>query len=503
MTKYLLFRFLRSVFSIVAVMAIVFTLIYSLIPMEYIFNQDTNLSKYTGDRKINYMYQNYERYGYISDFVTLTEYCATLPENTTSSLISACARASTTEGVANPQSFADFTEYYNDLGYEVAAFPISKSLYAFKIISPLTMMLSWFQNLIFIDHVNFVQDDTNPDLERSIYFGTDWSGVPALMGSGTYHKYLIYFDSKFPFIHQNIVTFNFGRSFPTYANVPIWDVITQPQGNDVYTTVTFPTGNVRETTVLEHTCVYKSTLGMLDLQDYTDHYASCLADKSLPSMLGISFIMGILALLLSYVVGIPFAILMARYKDKLLDKIGIGYVIFIIAVPAVVYIYSFSILGNSLFGLPLKFPPADNWTFYVLPIISLSLPGIAGIMMWLRRYLIDQSTSDYVKFARAKGLAENEIFVRHVLKNASIPFIHSIPSAIVGTLVGAIITETVYAVPGMGKMLTQAMNQYNNGMVLALTFIFTALSVFASFAGDLLITFVDPRISLAGTGGRK
>ena len=68
---------------------------------------------------------------------------------------------------------------------------------------------------------------------------------------------------------------------------------------------------------------------------------------------------------------------------------------------------------------------------------------------------------------------------------------------------GAIITETVYAVPGMGKMLTQAMNQYNNPMVVALTFIFTALSVFATFAGDILITFVDPRISLAGAGGRK
>lgn len=503
MTKYLLLRFLRSVLSIVAVMAIVFTLIYSLIPKEYIFNQDSNLSKYSGDRKVTYMYQNYERYGYVNDFVTLTEYCSTLPENTSSSLISACARASTTEGVENPASFAAFTEFYTSQGYEIGVYPISKSLYAYEVISPLTMMFSWFSKLVFIDHVGFVQDDNNTDLERKIYIGTDWNGVPALMGSGTYHKYLIYFDTHFPFIHQNIISFDFGRSFPSFANVPIQDVITQRQGNDVYTTLTFPTGTVRESTIVEHTCVYKPTLGLLDQQDFTDHYASCLSNKSLPSMLGMSFIMGMLALLLSYLIGIPLAILMARYKDKLIDKLGIGYIIFIIAVPAVVYIYSFSILGNSLFGLPLKFPPADNWTYYVLPIISLSLPGIAGIMMWLRRYLIDQSTADYVKFARAKGLAENEIFVRHVLKNASIPFIHSIPSAIVGTLVGAIITETVYAVPGMGKMLTQAMNQYNNPMVVALTFIFTALSVFATFAGDILITFVDPRISLAGAGGRK
>lgn len=501
MKKYLLFRTIRSIFSIIAVMAIVFTLIYSLIPMEYIFNRDSNLSKYSGDRKVGYMYQNYERYGYISDYVTITEWCGTQPDVTTNAQITACARASTTD-TPNPR-FAQFTEFYTSQGYAVETFPISKGLYAYNVISPITMMFSWFEKLIFIDHINFVQDANNPDLERKIYFGTDWNGVPAILGSGTYHKYLLYFDNRFPFIHQNFISFDFGRSFPTYANVPIGDVITQPQGNDVFTTVTFPTGNVRETTVLEHTCVYKPTLSTLDRQDFTDNYANCQSNKSLPSMLGISFIMGILALLLTYLIGIPIAILMARYKDKAIDKMGIGYVIFIIAVPSVVYIYTFSIIGNALFGLPLKFPPADDWTYYVLPIISLSLPGVAGIMMWLRRYLIDQSTADYVKFARAKGLAENEIFVRHVLKNASIPFIHSIPGAIVGTLVGAIITETVYAVPGMGKMLTQSINEYNNGMVIALTFIFTALSVFSVLAGDILITFIDPRISLAGAGGRK
>lgn len=501
MKKYLLFRFIRSIFSIIAVMAIVFTLIYSLIPMESIFNRDSNIAKYSGDRKVNYMYQNYERYGYVSEYVTLTEWCGTLPGNDTAAEILACANPGT-EASPNP-TLQQFTDVHTELGYVVEVYPISKQLYAYKIVPPVQMMFGWFGDLIFIDHVNFIQDENNPDLERTIYFGTDWTGVPALMGSGTYHKYLIYFDTRFPFIHQNIVSFNFGRSFPTYANVPIIDVITQRQGNDVFSTITFPTGNVRESTVMDHTCVYKANLSSLDRNDFVDNYANCLSNKSLPSMLGISFIMGIFALLITYLVGIPIAILMARHKDKIPDKIGIGYVIFIIAVPAVVYIYTFSIIGNALFGLPLKFPPAENWTYYVLPIISLSLPGIAGIMMWLRRYLIDQSTSDYVKFARAKGLAENEIFVRHVLKNASIPFIHSIPGAIVGTLVGAIITETVYAVPGMGKMLTQSINEYNNGMVIALTFIFTALSVFSVLAGDILITWVDPRISLAGAGGRK
>jgi oligopeptide transport system permease protein len=72
--------------------------------------------------------------------------------------------------------------------------------------------------------------------------------------------------------------------------------------------------------------------------------------------------------------------------------------------------------------------------------------------------------------------------------------------SIVGTLTGAIITERVYAVPGMGKMLTSSINAFDNSLIVALTFIFTALSVLALLLGDILITFVDPRISLLKVG---
>jgi oligopeptide transport system permease protein len=124
-------------------------------------------------------------------------------------------------------------------------------------------------------------------------------------------------------------------------------------------------------------------------------------------------------------------------------------------------------------------------------------------MMWIRRFMIDQTSSDYVKFARSKGLTETEIFSKHILRNAIIPIVHGIPMSIVGTLTGAIITERVYAVPGMGKMLTSSINAFDNSLIVALTFIFTALSVLALLLGDILITFVDPRISFVESGGRK
>jgi len=123
-------------------------------------------------------------------------------------------------------------------------------------------------------------------------------------------------------------------------------------------------------------------------------------------------------------------------------------------------------------------------------------------MKWLRRYMIDQMNSDYVKFARAGGLSEGEIFTKHVLKNAIIPIVHGIPGSLLGAMTGAIITERVYVVPGVGNLLTTAINQYDNGVIVGMTLFYALLSVVSIILGDLLMSMLDPRISFT-TKGRK
>ena len=123
---------------------------------------------------------------------------------------------------------------------------------------------------------------------------------------------------------------------------------------------------------------------------------------------------------------------MARNKDKFADKLGMVYIIFIIAVPSLAYIYLFRYLGTTLFNLPSVFTtygPGDvrSW---ILPIISLALPSIASLMLWTRRYVVDQMNSDYVKFAKAKGLNQREIFSGHIFKNAVIPIAQGIPASL-------------------------------------------------------------------------
>ena len=198
---------------------------------------------------------------------------------------------------------------------------------------------------------------------------------------------------------------------------------------------------------------------------------------------------------MAYLLALPLGILMALKKDKFIDKLGTFYIVFIMAVPSLGYIFIFRAIGNK-FGLPTTFNMEDPTTLmYVLPIISLALPSIANLMKWLRRYMIDQMNSDYVKFARSGGLSEGEIFSKHILKNAIIPIVHGIPASVLYAMTGAIITERVYLVPGIGNVLTTAINAYDNGVIVGVTLFYAVISVTSVILGDILMSMMDPRIS--------
>lgn len=496
MKKYILMRIVRSLISLVIVIGIVFILIYKYIPKENIFAVDSNINKYSGDARIDYRYTTWEKYGYL-DYATVTDYCvATYAEG--SSERQACVRK-------EPTFVQEFERQYVDKGYTIERYKGSGEPFAYKEHNTLKMLGRWLGKILHFDNPNRIQTEDIEDAKRGVYLGKDWSGNPAVMCYGCEHKYLFYVDGKFPFLHSNWLTFDLGNSYPTFANIPIVNVISDQQGELAMREQTFPSGVVAESAIMEHTCRYKSKLDAIDKKRFTDHYAACNSRRSDFSMIGMSFVIGIIASLLSYLLGVPAGMLMARYKNRWYDRIGMAYIIFITSVPSLAYIFMFSRIGGAWLGLPTKFPflGAHAAASYVLPIISLSLPAAAGLMMWIRRYMLDQSESDYVKFARAKGLSEREIMTTHIMRNAIIPIAHNIPLDICFALVGAIITERVYAVPGMGKMLTESINKFNNSIIVALTFIYTGLSIIGLIAGDLLMAVIDPRISFESKGGRK
>lgn len=491
-------RLFRSVLSVLIIMLIVFTMVYSLIPRENIFFEDSTYRKLGGksDDKADYVYTTWERLGYL-DYVRINDYCLGLYEAGTPEMQAAIQPDS--------QETKDFIKYYTEKGYSVEQYIASGRYYAYKDIPLIKRVSSWLGNMFSIDTPWSVKDENNPELKRGLSFGRTPSGGLALIGSGTTHKYLLYTDSIFPWIHQNIITMNLGRSYPTFQGQEVLKVLFQSQGQEVKRPVTFETGKEAESGIIFGSLKYKPILDKLDANKFVDHYAEFDTRKNQPSMVGTSFIMGIFAMTFAYFVGLPVGLLMARKKDKLADKLGMAFIIFIIAVPSLAYIYLFRYYGTKFFGLPTVFTtlgPADirSW---IMPVFSLSLPQIAGLMLWTRRYVVDQMNADYVKFAKAKGLNQREIFRGHIFKNAIIPIAHGIPASLAACLTGALITESIYAVGGMGKMLPNAIQQYNNTMVVALTFLFSTISVLSVLAGDIVITKVDPRISLSAKAGRS
>jgi len=523
MTKYLINRILRGLLSIVIVVGVIMVMVYTFLDKQSIFATDPVFTKQKLNAKETYMMQQWELFGYL-DYVPFADYLkdelrAGNIDQETYDDAAKLGKNAEADSELTTEYAQKFIEKYEEEGYEIVRLDgqtKAKSkkykdggdprLFAYKDIPLAKRLLSYFTELIQIDNINNAVGDVG---ERGLTFtwrdpaygGEKFS--PAIMGNGTLHKYLLYCDDQFPFIHQNLININLGKSFSVNKGIDVFNTMTDPQGGFRLSTVTYPSGVVEETADDLHSATYVEDsleIGALNQKYFVDDYTSVNTAKDGLSKMGYSFVIGIISVVLAYLLALPLGVLMALKKDKFIDKLGTFYIVFIMAVPSLGYIFIFRAIGNKL-GLPTSFNMESPTTLmYVLPIISLALPSIANQMKWLRRYMIDQMNSDYVKFARSGGLSEGEIFSKHILKNAIIPVVHGIPAAILFSLTGAIITERVYMVPGIGNVLTTAINAYDNGVIVGVTLFYAVISVAAVILGDVLMSMMDPRISFTTKG---
>ncbi len=548
MTKYLLKRLLHGLISVVIVVGVVMLLVYSLTDRDKIFGSDPLFSKKSSNVRETYKYEQWELYGYI-DYVTYNEYLLQLAasgEITEAQRAKAVEIAPTADKTTvngkqvvdiisedDPEAVKEmirrFADHYESKGYTVvrlnADYYSSRTkklnnggkqvLFTYKNIPLINRMLKYFSHIFTVDNIHYVNDDVDIGdrkisftLHDPAYLNSETGKTklsPAIIGNGTRHKYLLYCDNRFPFIHQHLLNISMGTSYSVNKGVDVYDTMTLTQGKYVKSVITYPTGLVESSADDLHSATYIP--GSLQLSEtissrFTDDYTNVSTIKSSKSKIGFSFVIGIISVVLAYLLGVPLGIVMALQKDKLLDKIGTLYIIFIIAVPSLAYIFMFQAIGRGI-GLPsIMDVNNESWKMYILPIVSLALPSVANLMKWLRRYMIDQMNSDYVRFARSGGLSEREIFTKHIFKNAAIPIIHGIPGSVLGALVGAIITERVYLVPGAGNLLTNAINANDNGVIVGLTLFYALLSIISLILGDILMATVDPRISFSTTKAR-
>ena len=526
MGKYLVKRILHGIVSVICVVIIVMILVYSLLQRELIFGGDPNYSKMVSNARTTYEYSRYEAFGYV-DYIPYADYINSLISSgelnsETRKDAVRLGRTADDDNETAAKYVKQFSEMYQSKGYEIMRLDADTksngqikdggqpTIFAVRDKPLISRVVNYFTHMLFIDNIHYVDESVDIG-KRGLTFtlydpvynptGTEHKFSPAIIGNGTLHKYLLYFDGHFPFIHQQFATLNLGESYTVNRGIDVFTTMTESQGSYVLKPMTFPTGLVEDSADDLHSATYSA--GSRDMnkayaERFTDDYTNVLTHKVGKSRLGYSFVIGIISTILAYILGLPIGLLMARYKDGILDKIGTVYIMFIIAVPSLAYIFLFKALGGSWFHLPTLFNvDSKDKLMYILPIISLALPSVANLMKWMRRYMMDQMNSDYVKFARSGGLSETEIFTKHIWKNAAIPITHGIPGSVIFAMTGAIITERVYSVPGAGGLLTVAINKYDNGVIVGVTLFYAILSVISIILGDVLMSMVDPRISFS------
>lgn len=208
----------------------------------------------------------------------------------------------------------------------------------------------------------------------------------------------------------------------------------------------------------------------------------------------LSIELGVMAMGVAMILGLPLGMAMARSKGKFWDKFGTVFIVLINAVPAAVYYIYLQSYGTRALQIGMLFD-RSNWKTWILPVFSMSLGNIAYYAMWLRRYMVDESNKDYVKLAKAKGMTSWKITVKHVFRNAFVPMIQYIPTSLMFTICGSIYIESLYSVPGMGGLLVDVIGRQDNPMVQALVMIFSSVGIIGLLLGDLLMALIDPRIT--------
>ena len=199
------------------------------------------------------------------------------------------------------------------------------------------------------------------------------------------------------------------------------------------------------------------------------------------------------AFVLTGVVGIPLGILSAVKRDTFLDTFGKFFAILGIATPG----FWIAIMLILFFGGILGWLPTfgrGGVDHYILPAFVLSWGGMAGVMRLARSSMLEVLDSEYVKFARIKGLSEILVVWKHALKNAVIPVLTFSGLTLAGLLNGSVLTEVVFAWPGIGRLMLQGITQRDFAVVQATVLAAGFFYVVIALLVDILYAYVNPRI---------
>lgn len=219
------------------------------------------------------------------------------------------------------------------------------------------------------------------------------------------------------------------------------------------------------------------------------------------SRLPISIGVGFAAVLIGAVVGLLLGLLAAFKKDTFWDTLATIISVIGVSVPSYVFALALSYqFGFKLKWFPMLFSAKDVIGSSILPSISLSMFTMASIARFTRAEMIEVLGSDYMLLAESKGLSGNKLIFSHALRNALIPIITVLAPLVVDLMTGSLVVEKIFSIPGVGSLLVNAIQSNDYNVVIALSFIYSAMYIGIMLVVDILYGIIDPRIRVAKEG---
>jgi peptide/nickel transport system permease protein len=217
------------------------------------------------------------------------------------------------------------------------------------------------------------------------------------------------------------------------------------------------------------------------------------------SRMGPSLALAIPVFLIGLAVNITFALLMAFFRATYLDLWGVVLCVAMMSISTLFYIIGGQYLASKIWHLvPISGYAGglDAAKFVILPVLIGVVSGVGSGSRWYRAIFVEEMGRDYVRTARAKGLAESAVLFRHVLKNAMIPILTGAVVVIPLLFMGSLIAESFFGIPGLGSYTIDAIQAQDFAVVRSMVFIGSVLYILGLLLTDLSYTLVDPRIKL-------
>jgi peptide/nickel transport system permease protein len=209
--------------------------------------------------------------------------------------------------------------------------------------------------------------------------------------------------------------------------------------------------------------------------------------------------LGALTFGVTLMVGLALAIVAAYLRGTYIDTATMGFAVLLMSVPIVVYVIGV----QYCFGKLLRYGPLAGYApgpgglkFMILPVLVSVVSGSGYYVRLYRTFLLDETSQDYVRTARAKGVSERLVLFKHVLKNAMIPVVTTTVAAIPSLILGNLVLESFFGIPGLGNYLVGAIGTQDFAVVRAMVYLGTLLYVAGLLVTDVLYAALDPRVRL-------